>query len=326
LLSVLQSLCGANLIEVIGGSVAGLSAALELKKRIHDDVVVYEEHPDFGKPLKCAECWVDHYGVGTPPEQFIKYSITHLVLKLGNRQMAIKTTGSYGMWMIDRPAYEKWLAERCEEEGVLLESGRRVKISELEGDLIVDASGCPSEYSREFDVPVRASRAVQCRAEGDFSQLAGKILAEPSFDFIGYYWIFPISNDEANVGIGELDGNRLNLPKKRLEQYVDGLNAKPTSWTAGWVGTVQHHPLYIEKHRIALIGDAAGLANPTNGEGIAEAIISAKVLAECAARGDMRSYEPLLLQILRKERRFWKSVLCLWKALASVRGLCEKII
>jgi flavin-dependent dehydrogenase len=50
---------------------------------------------------------------------------------------------------------------------------------------------------------------------------------------------------------------------------------------------------------VLLAGDAAGLANPITGAGIAAAVHSGRLAGEAAARGDFRSYEEELEDVYR---------------------------
>lgn len=106
----------------------------------------------------------------------------------------------------------------------------------------------------------------------------------------GYFWIFPVENGYANVGIGMLHhyikkGN-VDL-KSVLERAINSTifasrfaNASPTEKPIGWnlpVGS-KHRKNY--GHGYLLLGDAAGLIDPFTGEGIGNALYSAKFAVE----------------------------------------------
>ncbi len=110
--------------------------------------------------------------------------------------------------------------------------------------------------------------------------------------FPGYGWLFPSPGDGANlgVGIGTL-GDRRGATRavRALPAFVDHLvrvgllgrgAAQPLSrQLGGWLkmGMVGTAPA---AGRVLLVGDAAGLVNPLQGEGIAQAMTSGRSAAE----------------------------------------------
>ena len=132
----------------------------------------------------------------------------------------------------------------------------------------------------------------------------------------GYLWIFPVGANEANVGAGMIEsavqGRRgaakINLRQRtyellrthpRLRQRFAGAKEIAGSFR-GW-----QLPCGSERRALAgdgwmLVGDAASLVDPFSGEGISNAMHSAQLAAECAARslregtehaGGLRDYE-----------------------------------
>jgi geranylgeranyl reductase family protein len=119
--------------------------------------------------------------------------------------------------------------------------------------------------------------------------------------FPGYYWLFPASKTTANVGLGmilhtvprdkqHLRDLLLQLIHKdaALRERLSG--AEQLCNIAGWPLTTYNSALPIVGKRVCLVGDAAGLINPLNGEGIQYALLSAgwaaDVIEECARRDD----------------------------------------
>ena len=119
--------------------------------------------------------------------------------------------------------------------------------------------------------------------------------------FPGYFWIFPTSETRANVGIGTMlrtappspDHLRdLLLALVREDRAVARRlgTSRLDGKVAGWPLTTFDHRLPIVGDRMALVGDAAGLINPLNGEGIQYALLSgrwaAHVVAQALCHGD----------------------------------------
>jgi geranylgeranyl reductase family protein len=107
----------------------------------------------------------------------------------------------------------------------------------------------------------------------------------------GYFWVFPLADGKANVGIGMLTSfiqkNRINLKKELLEiierhpNVADRFkNARPLEEPQGFPLPLGSKKRSISGNRYLLLGDAASLINPLSGEGIANAIRSGRVAAE----------------------------------------------
>jgi menaquinone-9 beta-reductase len=109
--------------------------------------------------------------------------------------------------------------------------------------------------------------------------------------FPGYGWIFPGPGGRANLGVGVgVLGDRTagGHAARALVPFVgvlqrfgllDRAARLPTERLGGWlkmgmVGTVP------ARDRVLLVGDAAGLVNPLQGEGISEALASGRAAAE----------------------------------------------
>lgn len=111
----------------------------------------------------------------------------------------------------------------------------------------------------------------------------------------GYFWIFPLPNGEANVGIAivseEVSKRKLNLRKCLNEVIETTPKFKKRFENATLIGEVQGFglPLASKKRQLSgdgymLTGDAASLIDPLTGEGIANALLSGAVAAEQAAQ------------------------------------------
>lgn len=108
----------------------------------------------------------------------------------------------------------------------------------------------------------------------------------------GYFWIFPLEEGYANVGIGMLHKyiKEQNVDLKQALRYSiesDAFrerfaDATPMEEPAGWnlpVGSL-HRKNY--GNGFLLLGDAAGLIDPFTGEGIGNAMYSGKFAAQTA--------------------------------------------
>ena len=106
----------------------------------------------------------------------------------------------------------------------------------------------------------------------------------------GYFWIFPLPNGQANVGLGmlssEVSKKKINL-KKKLEEIIHNhpnikdrfTNAKPLEEIQGYGLPIGSKKRPISGNRFLLLGDAASLIDPFTGEGIGNAIRSGRIAA-----------------------------------------------
>ena len=113
----------------------------------------------------------------------------------------------------------------------------------------------------------------------------------PGAGFPGYGWVFPAGEGRANVGLGvgvladRTAGRRAARPRRVSRTRVASVfsiiaapvqpRARPLgAWLKmGLVGTTP------ARDRVFLVGDAAGLVNPLQGEGIAQAMDSGRAAA-----------------------------------------------
>lgn len=122
----------------------------------------------------------------------------------------------------------------------------------------------------------------------------------------GYFWIFPLENGTANVGLGLLSKDLALKMKREKTNLISMLNniiqnepmfkerfadAKPISPITGW-----RLPFGSARRQLAgsgwvLVGDAASLVDPFSGEGVGNATASGRLAAqfidEALERGDV---------------------------------------
>ncbi len=140
----------------------------------------------------------------------------------------------------------------------------------------------------------------------------------------GYFWLFPLSTTEANVGLGmhskHITKNKINL-KELMVQFIGKHKVLKTKFsTASMDGKIEGFglPFYSKKYtlsgkRFMLLGDAGNLMDPSNGEGIMPAICSAKFAADTImeafekndfSKGQFKKYEKRVHDKFWKEMRF----------------------
>ena len=109
--------------------------------------------------------------------------------------------------------------------------------------------------------------------------------------FPGYCWLFPTGGTSANVGVGTLletwptTKHQLNQLLTQVIQSDPAISfrlstAHMRGKIVGWPLATFNPSLAMVGNRVILIGDAAGLINPLNGEGIQYSFQSARWAAE----------------------------------------------
>jgi geranylgeranyl reductase family protein len=107
----------------------------------------------------------------------------------------------------------------------------------------------------------------------------------------GYFWVFPLPNGQANVGLGmrsdKISKKKINL-KKELYQLINThpilkkrfINAKEIEGPKGFGLPLGSKKRDISGANYMLIGDAASLIDPFTGEGIGNAMASGMYAAQ----------------------------------------------
>jgi geranylgeranyl reductase family protein len=174
-------------------------------------------------------------------------------------------------------------------EGFALSTGR-----DLRADWVLGADGATSRVAATADLvdPRRVLWAFALRAYIEVHVERPYIaLWEPTrgHAFPGYGWLFPGPDGCSNIGLGLGMRSRRtaasavprHLPAfvRYLRQIGLATTSSHTPPLGGWLklGMIGTNPA---RGRVLLLGDAAGLVNPLQGEGIAPALASGRAAAE----------------------------------------------
>lgn len=170
------------------------------------------------------------------------------------------------------------------------------EIAEYRAPLVLGCDGFNSIVSRQAGLYKHESRhwlvALRCYYEnvaGMDDQIELHYLREVE---PGYFWIFPLENGYANVGIGMvhkfLKKRRVDL-KQALADVVSSpafrdrfADARPLEEPVGWNLPAGSKRRTVHADGVMLLGDAASLIDPFTGEGIGNALYSARTAVETA--------------------------------------------
>jgi digeranylgeranylglycerophospholipid reductase len=275
-------------ILVIGAGPAGSSAAYAASGKGWD-VLIIEQKPIIGIPVRCAEY------IPAPLMNEINIDKDFIVQHVkGMRTIlpdgTIKESPAHGL-MIRRDIFDQALARKAEEAGSGLrlctrlismdESGAlvrsRAETYRIKARIIIGADGPHTKVgrlinSRNMDL-IPAIQVVANLAQNmDHTEVY--------FDkdlYGGYGWLFP-KGRKANIGIAmrNRDGVRCSI-KECLQRFIARLRqagkiqGEVSGLTAGWVPIGR--PRSLVHKNIMLAGDAAGQTHPISGAGVAQALI-----------------------------------------------------
>jgi geranylgeranyl reductase family protein len=171
---------------------------------------------------------------------------------------------------------------------------------EVKADLIIVANGAYSAFTKEVAGIHMEPKHYVAGLRAYYKNVTGT----NADNFIelhflkgllpGYFWIFPLPDGGANVGVGMLSDairrKKVNLKKELLKIVNEDPVIKERFKNAELVGTVDGYglPLGSKKRKISgdrymLIGDAGYLIDPFTGEGIGNAFYSGRLAAQQAA-------------------------------------------
>lgn len=292
-------------IAVIGGGPAGLTAAIEGAKKGFE-IDLFEQY-QIGDQIRCAEGFFDTLNVLEEPIAGVRFKTEALDFKVKDTY-SFPTKNDVNLWMIDRKEWQIALGEEARKLGVTIHENSSIskaKFHELtmEYDWVIDGSGGPSVTSKangwqSFYLET-SGMTVQYTMLGDFSRFHNKIFAALLNDYAGYYWIFPKSDDEANVGLIVFEDTRVNLWHVlegviKIEKLDVGYER--TRKLGGICPVVM--PEELVHGNVLLTGDAAGLVSALHGGGIDNACISAKIAIDCIANGTVDQYDTRVRETL----------------------------
>jgi geranylgeranyl reductase family protein len=190
--------------------------------------------------------------------------------------------------------------------GVLQENGQK---RELRARFVVAADGASSRFAGQAGVVRDHSRPMGIAARRYYRiprpqepvlEAFVNLRDEPTGGVMaGYGWIFPLGDGVVNVGAGLLNTFRRFKEisaRKLLDVFMADLPAEWEINEENAIGPILSGPIPMGMNRqplavpgLLLVGDAGGLTNPFNGEGIAYAMETGELAAELISDSLARS-------------------------------------
>ncbi|MEZ5198683.1 MAG: geranylgeranyl reductase family protein [Bacteroidales bacterium] len=171
----------------------------------------------------------------------------------------------------------------------------------VEARIVIFANGANSKFMKDPGGINKSKKYTMTGLKAYYKGITGfheQNYVELHFlkDFLpGYFWIFPLPNGLANVGVGldqeRISKKKINLKTKMLEAIETVPYLKERFKDAERVTKIQAYglPLWDGRRKISgdhfiLTGDTANLIDPVTGEGIGHAAISGMYAAEQCKR------------------------------------------
>lgn len=298
-------------VDIIGAGPGGLSAAISIKD--HDPgikVIVHEKYKTIGynhEGRRCGEAhsvereWKKWVPVG--PSIFNK--ILRAEVTIGKHQYVAQRPPNVA-FMLNRQEFICQLARDAEKKGVEFKTNDKIRsVDDLDGDVIVDGSGCPSMVKRELGIGRGFIGTTYQETLEDATCFQPDVLRIFFSVPAGYYWIFPRNPEkqEVNIGVGTFGDYGYDL-RKMLQSFKEQqqVTGKVNYVVGGLIPLGLQRPFL---HRnILFVGDAGVGAFPFTGQGIYRALLSGDIAGRCIARNKVKHYP----MIIRKEFMQWEVI------------------
>jgi geranylgeranyl reductase family protein len=278
---------------VVGAGPAGSTAAFRLARA--GARVLLTDKARFPRDKPCGG------GLTYRALRLLPFSVASVVeeevdvfeLGLGYRRRFERRTREPLVLMTQRRRLDAFLVEQARAAGAEFRDGAKVELSPLSVDgepiaaaTLIGADGVNGASAKAFGL---GGHQHEVALEGNVaygavrrSRYARRAVLEFGIVPGGYGWVFPKA-DHVNVGVGGWlhQGPRLRGHLSRLcrEHRIpeDALTD-----VRGYRLPLRRPRSPSARDRTALVGDAAGLVDPVSGDGIYEALLSAKLAAEAA--------------------------------------------
>jgi digeranylgeranylglycerophospholipid reductase len=332
-------------VAIAGAGPGGLSAAVQALK-MGLTVHVFDKKAVVGNPVKCGEYFpvrkemqyllpsaADYWHVFDVPEETIDNNCrTIRVISPKGKEYEF----DFEAYVLDRTTLEQGLAKQVEKLGGTIELRSPVDLFVENGSLLVGktrancvrakaviaADGFPSKVAKsagiltdEYMSPDNVAINYEyLMSELHIDQSVTEMYLGTDFAPGGYGWIIPKGNGAANVGIGiRTSYSKRNDGRSYLEYFVNNCPLTKKKLAGGKPGPMIADVLPVDgplkqtySEHVVAVGDAAGMVMPTNGGGIATAMITGEIAGQVVADHvlngvPLSQYEKRWRQVMGKE-------------------------
>jgi len=274
------------MIAVIGGGPVGGYFASKV-----NDVCIYEEHKDIGKPVQCT-------GIVTSKIfDYVKFSNKFVVNRIKKvRLHSVNNEFSFNLknkdYVIDRVKFDGSLIDGAISNGAKLVKGwkfldysGKIKFDKgiIKCDKLVGADGANSSVAKKVGLWQDRKFLIgkQALVKGNFE----KEVYDVYFDLVKEFfcWIVPENESYARVGCASYSDI-----SNYFDKFISKFDFKVINYTSGLIPKFKK--IKVCKGNVSLIGDAGLFIKDLTGGGLYYGIKSADFLAECLNK-DTKYYQ-----------------------------------
>jgi len=176
----------------------------------------------------------------------------------------------------------------CDEEGVTVTTAGVI----FKGQLVIGCDGAHSVVSKKLTAAKPDLEHYSGAVRAYYKNVSGLTPHVYELHFLkntlpGYFWIFPVKGNMANVGLGmlssEISKRKINL-REEMQRIIEQeptisarfKDAELQGKVEGFGLPLGSRKVRVSGQRFMLCGDAAALIDPATGEGIGQAMISGR--------------------------------------------------
>jgi digeranylgeranylglycerophospholipid reductase len=302
-------------LVIIGAGPAGSYAALTAARN-GLDVLLLERSPRVGLPLACAE-GISHDGLSKfiePDLRFISSKIDSLGFNVATGFNYIYRFEQCVGYVLDRPTFDAYLAQRAVDYGACLQTSAyacglelkenkpaRVTVStengmvDITADYVIAADGVESMIGRMVGLDTaleleQTDSSLQYRVSGiEVDPRCLHFFVGQKYSPGGYLWVFPKSENTANIGLGHNPADYQNQDlRRRLDRFLKEhcgdyrIEFKCGGLVPKFIGFD-----ILGRDNLLLAGDAARTIDSLTGAGIGRALhtglMSAQTIGEACS-------------------------------------------
>ena len=303
-------------ILVVGGGPAGLSAAIALRQRGADVLVVEAQRPPIDKAcgeglMPDSRVELERLGITLTPQDGGEFRGIRFA-NSNNRQDCVSARFANGVGLGVRRVYlHQLMIERAQSLGVRMAWNTRAELCE-QNKVLVAGEPCEYQYLVGADGQASSVRRWAMLEEGTtVSRRFGfrrHFRVRPWSEYVEVHWggrgqayVTPVGQNE--LCIATIAGD----PQIRMAEVLSSipflkekLDGQEISSAYRGAVTTTRRLERVACGRIALIGDASGSADAITGEGLAMVFRQSQLLATAVERGDLDFYaegHPAILKL-----------------------------
>jgi flavin-dependent dehydrogenase len=197
--------------------------------------------------------------------------------------------------MTQRRRLDAFMVERAVEAGATFRDGVRAEVESdtrlsvddetIEVDAVIGADGANGLTARTLGLGGAIVNGVALEGNLPYEELPagnwrGSLVLELATVPGGYGWIFP-KRDHVNVGVGGWGEEGPNLRRHlRVLCEQHGIELRQLRDVRGHRLPMRRPGTVLARGRALVVGDAAGVLDPVSGDGIYEALVTARLASE----------------------------------------------